>query len=110
MKLLLTIALAAMLATGCADNAPQTPQTEPEQTEIKAVSYQLNINGMTCEHCAGRVKKILEEQPGVESAEVNHETGSAKVSVKAGTVIDEAAIREALDKNMYQLVALTTEG
>ncbi len=40
---------------------------------------QLNIDGMTCEHCVTAVKGALERTPGVESAVVDLNAGSATV-------------------------------
>ena len=40
----------------------------------------LDVGGMTCEGCAGRVRNALEGVSGVTSAEVSHDSGSAIVS------------------------------
>ena len=40
----------------------------------------LDVGGMTCDGCAGRVRNALEGGSGVASAEVSHESGSAIVS------------------------------
>jgi copper chaperone len=40
---------------------------------------QLNIEGMTCDHCVRAVKDALERTPGVEKAEVDLSAGSATV-------------------------------
>ena len=40
----------------------------------------LDVGGMTCDGCAGRVRNALEGVSGVSSAEVAHEAGSAIVS------------------------------
>lgn len=40
---------------------------------------QLNIEGMTCDHCVRAVKGALERTPGVEKAEVDLAAGSATV-------------------------------
>ena len=40
----------------------------------------LEVGGMTCDGCAGRVRNALEGVSGVSSAEVSHESGSAIVS------------------------------
>lgn len=111
MRILFTLTTVALFAVACTEGSP-APQTEAveqpvveQPKEITPVSYELAIEGMTCEHCAARVKSILEEQPGVESAEVSHEAGSAKVAVKAGAALDEDSVRQALDKDMYKLTA-----
>ena len=40
----------------------------------------LDVGGMTCDGCAGRVRNALEGVSGVASAEVSHDSGSAIVS------------------------------
>ena len=50
----------------------------------------MKIEGMMCPHCSGRVKKALEEQTFVASAEVSHESGTAHVT------LTEAASNEIL--------------
>ena len=40
----------------------------------------LDVGGMTCDGCAGRVRNALEGVSGVTSAEVTHDSGSAIVS------------------------------
>ena len=51
--------------------------------EPKTMQKTLKIEGMMCTHCSGRVKKALEELPGVVSAEVSHENGTAVVTMSA---------------------------
>jgi copper chaperone CopZ len=41
---------------------------------------ELKIEGMSCEHCAGRVEKALKAVPGVDGAQVVLEAGSATVT------------------------------
>lgn len=56
---------------------------------------QLAITGMTCGGCAAHVQRALEKVPGVESAEVSHEEGKARVElaqeVPAQKLIDAVA-------------------
>ena len=40
----------------------------------------LDVGGMTCDGCAGRVRNALEEVSGVLSAVVSHESGKAIIS------------------------------
>jgi len=44
-----------------------------------AETIQLNVGGMTCDGCAGRVRDAIEGVSGVESAVVSHEQGTAVV-------------------------------
>ncbi|MBD39193.1 MAG: hypothetical protein CMB11_02240 [Euryarchaeota archaeon] len=41
----------------------------------------LNITGMTCGCCSGRVKRALEALPEVQGAHVDHDRGRATVAV-----------------------------
>jgi copper chaperone len=43
----------------------------------------LDVQGMTCGHCSAAVKRALEAVPGVESATVDLDAGSAIVSGSA---------------------------
>ena len=57
---------------------------------------------MMCTHCSGRVKKALEEVPGVLSAEVSHESGTAVVTL--GAPVDDAVLKKAVEDQGYQVV------
>ena len=46
-----------------------------------AESISIDIGGMTCDGCSGKVKKALESITGVISAEVSHESGVAVIAV-----------------------------
>lgn len=58
------------------------------------MSTTLKVDGMTCMHCVGAVKKALEQVPGVESAEVSLEKGQAVVTGAADVQAMVAAIKE----------------
>lgn len=62
----------------------------------------LKIEGMMCTHCSGRVKKALEDLPGVLSAEVSHESGTAVVTLS--TPVDDATLKKAVEDQGYQVV------
>ena len=70
--------------------------------ERKTMEKTLKIEGMMCTHCSGRVKKALEEVPGVLSAEVSHESGTAVVTL--GTPVDDAVLKKAVEDQGYQVV------
>lgn len=58
----------------------------------------INVEGMTCASCVGRVEKALKKVPGVTGAEVNLATERARVATVPGTVaLDQliAAVRDA---------------
>ena len=70
--------------------------------EPKTMQKTLKIEGMMCTHCSGRVKKALEELPGVISAEVSHESGTAVVTMSAP--VDDATLKKAVEDQGYQVV------
>ncbi|MGY8728471.1 MAG: heavy-metal-associated domain-containing protein [Candidatus Poseidoniales archaeon] len=45
--------------------------------------HTLNITGMTCGGCSGRVTRVLEATPGVLKADISHETDSGVVTTSA---------------------------
>ena len=56
---------------------------------------ELEISGMTCNHCVARATKALEAVPGVESAAVTLEPGSAVVKGNADVDSLTAAVKKA---------------
>ena len=70
--------------------------------EPKTMQKTLKSEGMMCTHCSGRVKKALEELPGVVSAEVSHESGTAVVTMSAP--VDDATLKKAVEDQGYQVV------
>ena len=70
--------------------------------EPKTMQKTLKIEGMMCTHCSGRVKKALEELPGVVSAEVSHESGTAVVTMSAP--VDDATLKKAVEDQGYLVV------
>jgi len=47
------------------------------------MSTELNISGMTCGHCQTAVTKALKSVPGVQDAQVDLQTGQARVEGEA---------------------------
>ena len=64
----------------------------------------MNIEGMMCEHCEARVKKVLEALAGVERALVSHEEGTAVVTLGADVSDDE--LRKAVEEQDYKVTTL----
>ena len=62
----------------------------------------LQIEGMTCASCAGRVEKALRAVPGVSSAEVNLATERAEIGVTAR--VETAELIEAVARAGYEAV------
>ena len=64
----------------------------------------LNIEGMTCAHCAGAVTKALNAVTGVTEAKVDLETKTAAVTL-SGAVTDDA-LRAAVEEAGYTLTGI----
>lgn len=73
-----------------------TPQIDTN-TEL----FTLDIGGMTCASCVGRVEKALDKIPGVEAASVNLATEQAKIRLKANSVTTIAEIIALVQKTGY---------
>ncbi len=69
--------------------------------EKKAMEKTLKIEGMMCDHCEATVKKALEELPQVTSAEVSHESGTAKVTLNAD--ISDDALKAVVEAKGYKV-------
>ena len=67
--------------------------------EKKTMEKTLKIEGMMCGHCEATVKKALEELPQVASAEVSHESGTAKVTLNAD--ISDEALKAVVEAKGY---------
>ncbi len=72
-----------------------------EQPEV------LEIRGMTCEHCAGTVRRAIAESAGVQAAEVNLASGTAEVR---GQGYDIVAIRNSIEELGYKVTIRKTAG
>ncbi|MBU3638816.1 cation-translocating P-type ATPase [Polynucleobacter sp. AP-RePozz3-80-G7] len=61
------------------------------QKDTNSELFTLDIGGMTCASCVGRVEKALDKIPGVEAASVNLATDQAKIRINAdsGVKIDD---------------------
>ena len=61
----------------------------------------MKIEGMMCTHCEARVKKALEALPGVESAAVSHNTGTAIVTLTAP--VENETLKAAVEAQDYEV-------
>ncbi|MGD0229315.1 MAG: copper ion binding protein [Syntrophorhabdales bacterium] len=61
----------------------------------------LKIEGMTCQHCVMRVKKAVDQVPGVSRADVA--IGSARITYDESKVRQED-LEEAVEKTGYKVV------
>ncbi len=68
----------------------------------------LNIDGMSCPHCAAKVKSALEAVDGVETALVNHAENSATVTL--GAIVAESDYATAVAEAGYTFVSARSDG
>jgi len=59
------------------------------------------VTGMTCGHCVASVTEEVQEIPGVQDVSVILETGA--VTVTSEQVLDDAAVKAAVEEAGYQL-------
>ncbi len=67
--------------------------------EVRSRDFELQVDGMTCASCVGRVEKALLKVPGVSAASVNLATEKATVS--ALSTVAFATLAAAIDKAGY---------
>ncbi len=72
--------------------------------EIKNMKKTMKIEGMMCGHCSARVKKVLEELPEVETADVNHETDTAVVTLNAD--ISNDVLKNTVEVQDYKVISI----
>ena len=77
-------------------------KAEKKKKEKKTMEKTLKIEGMMCGHCEARVKKALEAVPGVESAAVSHEAGTAVVTLKEDVAYD--VLKKAVEDQDYKVI------
>jgi len=70
--------------------------------ERKIMQKKLEIEGMMCPHCSGRVKQSLETLEGVIEAEVSHESGTAVVTLEKD--IDDSILKDTVEKQGYKVL------
>ena len=86
-------------ATPTPKEEPATPKEEPVKTTPKALTFEMQISGMSCDGCKTAVTNLIQDVPGVESALVDLKTGKAVVKTKPGAKVDEATLKAAVDSD-----------
>ena len=81
----------------CPVELPVKKRTEGKTATVK-------IEGMMCEHCERAIKNALEALPFIETAEANHEKGTAVVTLSGP--IDEATIQKAVEDEDYEFIGI----
>lgn len=74
-----------------------------EENSMKTIK----IKGIMCAHCEARIKAALESITGVKSAEVSHETGTAKVTL--GDAVDDNALISAVENAGYKVLKISED-
>lgn len=64
----------------------------------------IHIEGMMCPHCEAAVKKALEALPGVKSAAVSHQAGTAIVELSTG--VPDASLKAAVEAEDYTVTGI----
>lgn len=68
------------------------------------IQNSLLVTGMTCAHCVASVTEEISAIDGVESVDVAlHAGGASSVTVRSGTPIDPARLRDAVAEAGYAL-------
>ena len=80
----------------------------PKQTNSEF--YSLDIGGMTCASCVGRVEKALSKIPGVQAATVNLATEQARIRIKSGSGPSLADVIEVVQKTGYEAKISAPQG
>jgi Cu+-exporting ATPase len=72
------------------------------KTSLSSDFYTLDIGGMTCASCVGRIEKTVQKMSGIEAISVNLATEQARIRVKHGSSITIDEIIKAIDKTGYE--------
>ncbi len=70
--------------------------------EVSAV-YNIGVDGLACPFCAYGIEKKLSAIEGVESLDIDIETGMVIVVMTEGATLDEATAREAVKAAGFSL-------
>lgn len=77
--------------------------------DVPPETVRLDIEGMTCATCSGRVEGVLRKQPGVLSAQVNLATEVATIALEPGALDAEGLIRVVEGAGYGATVAISGE-
>ncbi len=76
----------------------KTKYDKKEKSKMKT----LKIEGMMCPHCEARVKNLLEALPEVQSADVSHKTGTAKLTLTLD--ISDDKLKQLIEEAGYKVL------
>ena len=98
---LLAVLAAALFKPHSHEHGDSCGHDHHEHGEEDMTAVTLDIRGMTCEHCAESVRRVLSEQEGVAKVRVNLEKGEAEI---LGRSLDPAALAAAVERLGYTAV------
>ena len=75
--------------------------------EVIRMEKTIHIEGMMCPHCEARVKKLLEETPGVATAVVSHTAGTAVITLQSP--IDDAVFEQLITDHGYKVLSIQSK-
>ena len=76
---------------------------EVEKGEM-TMTKTMKIEGMMCGHCEARIKKCLEALNGVSEAVVNHEAGTAVLTLSAE--VSNETLKKVVEEQDYKVVSV----
>ncbi len=81
-----------------------TDSDNVSKEEKRMTKKTMKIEGMMCEHCEARVKKVLEKIDQVDNAEVSHTAGTAIVTLNAP--VDDDVLKTAVEDQDYKVLEI----
>ncbi len=85
-------------------NALRLNLVKLHKKEQKQMKKTIKIEGMMCPHCEARVKKLLEGIEGVASADVNHTTDTAVVTLTKD--VDSGVFVTKIEEDGYKVISI----
>lgn len=82
----------------------QETKQQEKKVEEEKMTKTMKIEGMMCQHCVAHVKKALEDVAGVTEADVDLESGSAKIEME--TDVKEDILKKAVEDAGYTPVSV----
>jgi copper chaperone len=81
-------------------------QTTPKEHAMSTVSTTVSVSGMTCGHCISSVSEELESLAGVETVDIELNSGGiSTVTITSAGALSSAEIGEAVAEAGYMVVA-----
>ena len=82
----------------------QSDTIATENVEVKTMQKTMHIQGMMCDHCEARVKKVLEGIDGITEATVSHTAGTAVLTLSAE--VSDDTLKAAVEAQDYTVTAI----